>query len=52
MFTIMACVKFVRSELLSENQQSSNVYTLNPYDIYMIRQLLGLKKCIPAASLV
>lgn len=47
MLTIMACIKFVRSELLSENQQSANAYALNPYDLYMLGQLLELKKMYP-----
>ena len=44
MLTIAACIKFVRSELLSGNQQSSNAYTLNPYDLLVLEQLLALKK--------
>ncbi|MDD4493509.1 MAG: hypothetical protein PHV32_04050 [Eubacteriales bacterium] len=46
MLTIAACIKFVHSELLSGNQQSSNVYTLNPYDLFMLEQLLTLKKSL------
>lgn len=44
MLTIIACIKFVRSELLLRNQQMPNTYILNPYDLYMLEQLLLLKK--------
>lgn len=47
MLTIIACMKFVHTELLSSNQQKAGAYTLNPYDLYMLTQLMEIKKKIP-----
>jgi len=46
MLTIIACIKFVRSELLSDNQQLRGAYALNPYDLFMLEQLFALKKAL------
>lgn len=45
MLTAVACLKFVRAQLLDGNRQSSG-YALNPYDLYMLEQLLELKNTI------
>ena len=44
MFTIIACIKYIRSELIPTDQQSENNYAINPYDLYMLEQLMELKK--------
>lgn len=44
MITIIACIKYLRSELVSSDQQSDNHFTINPYDLFMLEQLKELKK--------
>lgn len=47
MFTIIACIKYIRSGLLTINQQPENNYIINPYDLHMLRCLINLKKKLP-----
>lgn len=44
MLTIVASMKFIRSELISGNQQPSERFVMNPYDMFMVESLLALKK--------
>lgn len=43
MLTIMACIKFVPTELAGDYKSSYN-YSVNPYDLFMLEQLLYLKR--------
>ena len=46
MMTIITCIKFIRSDLFSDNQQLRSKYSLNPYDLFMLEQLLAFKKVL------
>ncbi len=43
MLSIIACIKYVRSELVSTSQSDNN-YTINPYDLYMLKKFMEIKK--------
>lgn len=47
MYTIIACIKYIQSRLISAEQQQENDYTINPYDLYMLNQLIEFKKNVP-----
>ena len=42
MFTIVACMKYINSRLLSGDVQLEGGYVINPYDLFMLEQLLKL----------
>lgn len=44
MITIIACIKCIRSELLTVEQHLKGSYTINPYDLFMLKWLTVLKK--------
>jgi len=46
MLSIIACIKYVRSELVSTSQSDNN-YTINPYDLYMLKKFMEIKKSFP-----
>ena len=47
MLTIAVCLKYVRSELLFEKQLNDFEYSINPYDLFMLEQIIAFKKnCI------
>ena len=48
MLTIAVCLKYVRSELLSEKQLNDLKYSINPYDLFMLEQIIAFKRIVPS----
>ena len=46
MLTIAVCLKYVRSELLFEKQLNDFEYSINPYDLFMLEQIIAFKKIV------
>lgn len=44
MINIIQCIKAVPSSMVQTKKKSSSQYTMNPYDLYALNQLLELKK--------
>lgn len=44
MITIVACIKYINSKILSTDAELNGSYVINPYDLYMLEQLLKFKK--------
>ena len=43
---IAVCIKPVRTELVFPSEQSSEPFSMNPYDLYALEQCIALKKKI------
>ncbi len=48
MLTIAVFLKYIRSELLSEKQLNDFEYSINPYDLFMLEQVVAFKKNVPS----